>query len=157
MSVPDIMGPPSAPRVERFRDKKDPGDCMRCGECCMVLMLQDISEAEADRLGRDFCFEVENNPGRWGIRRVPRSWAPAFADEGVCVFLYPDGRSFKCMAREERPEICSKFRCVSRTWASVMDRCVLQHQARVVWDKLSIEKRTEITAKLDELKSLRFF
>ncbi len=122
-------------RVERLYDDADDRECSRCGECCMVLILVRMTRDEAEKLGMEFCFE--DKPGEWGIKRVPREWAPKFADEGVCVFLNngPDG--YTCMARDDRPSLCRNFRCVSTRWAAQMDHKVLLDKYRVDYEKLT--------------------
>ena len=118
------------PRVSRLYDSADDGACRQCGECCMVLELEMISRDEAEHIGKEFCYPYHKRPGRWGIKKVKRDWAPKFADDGVCVFLYPSESGFKCMAREERPSLCSNWNCVDGFWAYTMDWKILQDRLR---------------------------
>jgi len=121
-------------RVDRLYDDTDDGACRRCGECCMVLTLESITLDQAERLGKEFCYPAEKYPGYYGIKKAHRNWEPSFAINGVCVFLFPTEQGFKCMAREDRPPLCSVFECVSTTWAARMDW-------KVLYDKLWVEKK----------------
>lgn len=133
-------------RLKRLNDPFDDGACQRCGECCMVITLETISAEEMEKLGRDFCYPVKDDdrPGRWGIRKVYRDWQPDWATEGVCVFLYPDEEhegKYICKVREERPDMCRAFRCVSKRWAAILDFQTEAFKLEWEWPLLSEDER----------------
>ncbi len=138
-------------RIKRKDDPVDDGGCRRCGECCMVLEICRISDDEVSRLGIEFCYSVEPNwLGGHGIKMVPRTWAPKFAHEGVCVFLFPGENGFECMARDERPRTCSEFRCTSDHWAPLMDYKTAEMLLHVEKDSL---KSGELKRRREELNA----
>ncbi|MCP4569005.1 MAG: hypothetical protein GY841_15635 [FCB group bacterium] len=113
-------------REERRKDETDDGECLRCGECCMVLTLARLSDEEAALLGKNSCVDIESNPNKYEIKKVHREWEPEFAVDGVCVFLSQGEDGYTCTARNERPRICSEFQCTSERWAPKMDFLILQ-------------------------------
>lgn len=139
-------------RVDRMYDEADDRICLRCGECCMALTLCIIDEDEADRLGREFCYRTAD--GEWGIRRVERDWAPAWAKDGVCIFLYPDRDGFRCMARDERPKMCSEFKCTDPYWAAKLDFRIAEDKADDEWMLLSEGERWALQLELEHRKEI---
>ena len=137
-------------RVARLYDEADDGACAQCGECCMVITLETISDTDAERLGKEFCYSIPGCPHWFGIRRVRRDWAPGFADEGVCVFLYPYENGFRCMARDERPSICRDFKCITGCWAYTLDWKILNDKFRIEYDGLDDEEKERRRVEVDE-------
>lgn len=141
-------------RVERLKDPFDDRACRQCGECCMVLTLESMSMEEAEKLGLEFCYPVKDRPGRWGIKRLYRDWQPEWAQQGVCVFLYPDDEHegcFQCKARPSRPSMCRDFVCVSERWSDIVDNQVEEFRLEWDWPMLPLEERKTREKKYDEI------
>jgi hypothetical protein len=118
----------------------------------MVLTLENMSNAEAEVLGKEFCYE--NDSKYYGIKRVPRDWAPDFANNGVCVFLYPTDDGYACMARDERPNFCVVFKCTSGLWAPRMDFVLVQAQYKRD-EKLGVLSEDELADRWKEVRKAR--
>lgn len=82
-----------------------------------------MTNDEAALLGEEFIY-IHPEHGGWFIKKVHRDWEPAWAKDGVCVFLDHD----ICQARGIRPRVCSEYCCSVGTWPEQMAYALSQNK-----------------------------
>jgi len=84
--------------------------CKWCGKCCMAFQIGGVRETWAleiaQKHGADCVCQDEFED--YYVTRVPRSWAPGWAVEGVCIFLAED---MTCSIHDSRPQVCEWYEC----------------------------------------------
>jgi len=84
--------------------------CKKCGRCCMAFEIGGVRETWALDLVKKhgkWCVG-QDEFGDYYVTRVPRPWAPAWAVEGVCIYLTEDKT---CIIHDNRPQVCEWFEC----------------------------------------------
>lgn len=153
-------------RVDRLNDDSDSGGCVQCGECCMVLTLESMTDDEAERVGKSNCYPVQEllstetefdginsvvQPDKWGLVKIDQDWLPEYAYEGACSFLEPkdkEGGGYRCSNYNCRPSFCKKFKCVCEYWAPIMEYRVLEFKLYVDRPNLTDDELQERESEL---------